>query len=175
MTPPATIRPCTPADADSLGLVGAATFLETFAGVLDGQAVVAHCAQAHDPARYVQLLGLGCRIWIAEAEPDRCPIGYVVVGPSLLPIARPGELDIKRIYVLSRWHGQGVGEALMEKAVAYARADHQDRLIVGVYIGNARAQAFYERWGYAKIGERTFSVGPKQYEDYVYALPLALK
>ncbi len=172
MTSAPTLRPCTPADADALGLVGAATFLETFAGVLDGQAIIAHCAQAHDPDRYIQLMGMGCRIWIAEVEPDRSPVGYVVVGPSLLPIARPGEIDIKRIYVLSKWHGQGVGEALMTKAVDYARADHQERLIVGVYVGNARAQAFYERWGYEKIGERTFSVGPKQYEDYVYALKL---
>ena len=172
MTFAPTIRQCTPADAPALGLVGATTFLETFAGVLDGQAVVAHCAQAHDPVRYIQLLGLGCRIWIAEAEPDRCPVGYAVVGPSLLPIARPGELDVKRIYVLSRWHGSGVGEALMDQAVDYARSDHQERLIVGVYVGNTRAQAFYERWGFAKIGQRTFSVGPKQYEDYVYALTL---
>jgi ribosomal protein S18 acetylase RimI-like enzyme len=172
MTAEPTVRQCTPADADALGLIGATTFLETFAGVLDGQAVVAHCANAHDPDRYIQLLGLGCRIWIAEAEPGGCPVGYVVVGPSFLPIAKPGELDIKRIYVLNRWHGTGVGEALMQKAVDYARADHQERLIVGVYTGNARAQAFYERWGYEKIGERTFSVGPKQYEDYVYALKL---
>ncbi len=172
MTAPWTIRSCTPADADALGLVGAATFLETFAGVLDGQAIVAHCAQAHDPDRYHQLLGLGCRIWIAEIEPDACPIGYVVAGPCLLPISRPGELDVKRIYVLNRWHGQGVGKALMAKAVDYARSDHQERLIVGVYKGNARAQDFYQRWGFGKIGERTFSVGPKQYEDFVYALPL---
>jgi ribosomal protein S18 acetylase RimI-like enzyme len=96
----------------------------------------------------------------------------VVVGPSLLPIARPGELDIKRIYVLSRWHGAGIGKDLIAKAVDYARADHQERLIVGVYKGNARAQGFYERWGFEKIGERTFSVGPKQYEDFVYALAL---
>ena len=172
MTSTPTIRECTPADAAALGLIGAATFLETFAGVLDGQAVVAHCANSHDPDRYIQLLGLGCRIWIAEAEPGRSPVGYVVVGPSFLPIARPGELDVKRIYVLSRWHGKGIGRALMDKAVDYARSDHQERLIVGVYIGNSRAQAFYERWGFEKIGERTFSVGPRQYEDYVYALPL---
>jgi ribosomal protein S18 acetylase RimI-like enzyme len=172
MSTPSTIRQCTPADAEALGLIGSATFLETFAGVLDGQAVVTHCTNAHDPDRYIQLMGLGCRIWIAETEPGLCPVGYVVVGPSFLPIARPGELDIKRIYVLNRWHGTGVGEALMEKAVEYARSDHQERLIVGVYIGNARAQAFYEQWGFEKIGERTFSVGPRQYEDYVYALKL---
>ena len=74
--------------------------------------------------------------------------------------------------MLSRWHGSGVGKALMEKAIDYARSDHQERLIVGVYIGNSRAQAFYESRGFGKIGERTFSVGPRQYEDYVYALKL---
>ncbi len=41
------VRPCTAADAETLALVGAATFLQTFAGVLDGAAVVAHCAAAH--------------------------------------------------------------------------------------------------------------------------------
>ena len=51
MIPTAAIRSCTPADAQALALVGAATFLETFAGVLDGQAIVAHCEQAHDPDR----------------------------------------------------------------------------------------------------------------------------
>jgi ribosomal protein S18 acetylase RimI-like enzyme len=167
-----TLRLCTPADAESLALVGAATFLETFAGVLDGQAVIAHCREAHDPARYVQLISLGCQIWIAEVEPERAPVGYVVVGPSMLPIARPGELDIKRIYVLERWHGQGVGPVLMQQAIDYARRDGQERLLVGVYVGNARAQAFYSRNGFEKIGERTFTVGPKSYEDYVYALTL---
>src|ERR1700760_2066765 len=98
MTSTPTIRECTPADAQALSLVGAATFLETFAGVLDGQAVVAHCAQAHDPARYNQRRALACRFGTAGAEPQACPIGYVVVGPCLLPIARPGELDVKRIY-----------------------------------------------------------------------------
>ena len=171
MTTP-TLRLCTPEDADALGLIGAATFLETFAGVLDGQAVIAHCAEAHDPARYRQLLQLGCRIWIAEVEPDRAPVGYVVVGPSMLPIARPGELDIKRIYVLSKFHGQGVGIELMKTAIDYAKKDGQDRLLVGVYVGNARAQAFYQRSGFQKIGERTFTVGPKSYDDYVYALEL---
>ena len=172
MTQTATLRQCTANDAEALALVGAATFLETFAGVLDGQAVIAHCGAAHDPDRYRQLLQLGCRIWIAEVEPDRAPVGYAVVGPSMLPIARPGELDIKRIYVLQRWHGSGVGAALMDAAIDYARADGQERLIVGVYIGNARAQAFYQARGFEQISQRTFSVVPKTYEDYVYAKPL---
>lgn len=39
-------------DADTLALIGAATFLETFAGVLDGAAIVAHCGVAHASGYY---------------------------------------------------------------------------------------------------------------------------
>jgi GNAT superfamily N-acetyltransferase len=74
--------------------------------------------------------------------------------------------------VLQRWHGTGVGAALMDAAIDYARADGQERLIVGVYVGNARAQTFYTSRGFEQISQRTFSVGPKSYEDYVYAKPL---
>ncbi len=166
------IRPCTLQDAPALGLVGAATFLETFAGKLDGEAIVAHCAQAHDPDRYRQLIGMGCHAWLAEIEPGRAPVGYALIGPSLLTMARPGELDLKRIYVLDRWHGAGVGAALMAAATAYARADGQSRLLVGVYSGNAKAQAFYAKWGFQRVGERQFNVGSKVYQDWVYAFDL---
>ncbi|MFD1041416.1 hypothetical protein [Pseudoxanthomonas kaohsiungensis] len=46
------IRRASPGDEAALSLVGQATFLETFAGVLDGAAIVGHCAGAHGAARY---------------------------------------------------------------------------------------------------------------------------
>ena len=42
-----TIREAGADDAAALALIGAATFLETFAGILDGDAIVAHCAAKH--------------------------------------------------------------------------------------------------------------------------------
>lgn len=63
------IRPATGADAGRLALVGAATFLETFAGTLDGDAIVAHCARVHAAAAYAEALAGGARAWLAEAAP----------------------------------------------------------------------------------------------------------
>lgn len=167
-----TIRACTRDDIEALGLVGAATFLETFAGVLDGRAIVAHCAQAHDPHRYRELIGLGCQAWLAEVAPDRAPIGYALVGPSLLTLADPGEIDLKRLYVMGYWHGSGVGSALLEQAVDHARAGGHHRLLVGVYVGNARAIAFYRRHGFEQVGDRVFNVGQRTYDDLVFARKL---
>ena len=44
------IREAGEADAAALALIGAATFLETFAGILDGEAIVGHCAAQHQEA-----------------------------------------------------------------------------------------------------------------------------
>ena len=41
------IRAAAVSDVEALALIGAATFLETFAGVLDGTAIIEHCERQH--------------------------------------------------------------------------------------------------------------------------------
>ena len=68
-----TIREAGADDASALALIGAATFLETFAGILDGDAIVGHCAAQHVEAAYRAYLADGARAWIAEAQPGGAP------------------------------------------------------------------------------------------------------
>lgn len=158
-------------DAPALALIGAATFLETFAGILDGDAIVAHCAAQHNEKAYRALLASGARAWIAEAQPGGAPIGFALVTKPDLAAAEEGDIELKRIYSLSRFHGTGLGAALMNQALA-AAANHR-RLLLGVYAGNARALAFYRKQGFADIGTRQFNVGGKLYDDLVLGRPLA--
>ena len=154
-------------DAAALALIGAATFLETFAGVIDGDAIVGHCAAKHREAAYRALLADGARAWLAQAQPGGAPIGYALVGAPDLDAARDGDIELKRIYALSRFHGTGMGAQLMDRAVA-AAAGHR-RLLLGVYAQNHRAIAFYRKQGFADIGTRRFDVGGKYYDDLVLA------
>lgn len=158
-------------DASALALIGAATFLETFAGILDGDAIVAHCAAQHEEGAYRALLASGARAWIAEAQPGGAPIGFALVAKPDLAAAEEGDIELKRIYSLSRFHGTGLGAALMKQALV-AAANHR-RLLLGVYAGNARALAFYRKQGFADIGTRQFNVGGKLYDDLVLGRPLA--
>lgn len=84
----------------------------------------------------------------------------------------PGDIELKRIYLLSRWHGTGAGRALMQAAIAHARACGAPNLLLGVYQGNDRAVAFYRRAGFETVGTRRFQVGEGVYDDLVMALPL---
>lgn len=158
-------------DASALALIGAATFLETFAGILDGDAIVAHCAVQHSEAAYRALFASGARAWVAEAQPGGAPIGFALVAKPDLAAAEDGDIELKRIYSLSRFHGTGMGAALMKQALE-AAASHR-RLLLGVYAGNARALAFYRKQGFADIGTRQFNVGGRLYDDLVLARPLA--
>jgi GNAT superfamily N-acetyltransferase len=168
------LRKAGPADADSLALIGSATFLETFAGLLAGDAIVAHCARAHAAGTYRHILEEGGTAWLAEAEPGGAPIGYALLAKADLPgMATDGsDLELKRIYALSRFHGSGLGAELMRSVIAEAEGRGAKRLLLGVFVGNKRARAFYARQGFSEIAERRFQVGEQFCEDVVLARSL---
>ena len=157
-------------DAAMLALVGAATFLDGFAGVLPGDAMVAHAARHHVAevyARYLERAAVAA--WLAVTANGGAPVGYAMLTPPELPeeTMREGDLELKRIYALSRFHGTGIAQEMMETAVAEARTRGARRVTLGVYAGNARAVRFYERNRFRQIGTRQFTVGSLVCDDFV--------
>ena len=171
------LRPARPEDAAALALLGAATFLESYALVLPGRDLVAHCASAHAPTVYADWIAdPTCAVWVLEVG-EGMVVGYAVLTPSVLPDRRPDDLELRRIYVLAPFKGQGAGRKLMDAAVEEARERGAKRLTLGMYGGNHAALAFYTRIGFRQIGTRTFVVGEKVCDDFVLGFdlqPLAL-
>jgi ribosomal protein S18 acetylase RimI-like enzyme len=168
-----TIRPAEAGDADALALVGAATFLDTYAGAIDGVGLIAHCGEHHSAAAYRRLLEAGAKAWLVELSPGGAPIGYALACSPELEQARTGDWELKRIYVLSRFHGTGISAALLDAVIA--AADGNQRLLLGVKNDNARALRFYRKHGFTEVGTRTFQVGAGRYDDLVLARPLLLE
>jgi len=164
-----TVRQAVRGDEQALALIGAATFLESYAGVIDGAAIVRHCAGYHTPEVYARSLASRDEaLWLAEMAPGAAPAGYLhLTAPSLPVAAEPGDVEIKRIYVLSSLRGRGAGARLLALAEDHARARGAGRILLGVYKQNARALAFYERKGFVAAGEREFDVGGRVYCDWV--------
>ena len=163
------IRRCSGADAAALALVGQCTFLDTYADVLPGAAIIAHCAKAHSLQQYAEWLAdPAFQHWLAEA-PGGAPVGFMVVAAPDLPLADldAGDLEIKRIYLLSKFQGAGLGKRLIDEAVRHASERKATRLLLGVYGKNLAAIGFYERCGFTKVGTRTFNVGGNLYDDFI--------
>src|SRR5262245_44821132 len=172
---PITIRRCEPGDEIALSIVGQASFLDTFAGVLSGKDILGHCVREHSNGKYARWLAdPDSAAWIAEVEPGQAPVGYLVLTKPDLPLSdiSLNDAEVKRVYILSRFRGAGLGRRLMQEAGFYAQSRGIRRLLLGVYSGNSGAISFYEKLGYQRVGERSFRVGDNIYNDFILALPL---
>ncbi len=168
------IRAAVPEDAANLALIGSATFVDAYCDVLPGENIIAHCAKEHSKARYQDFLQQAkVGAWLAEMSETGAAIGYALNLPPDLPVViEKGDIELKRIYLLSRFQGGGAGKALLAASVNHAREQGAGRLLVGVYDQNDKALAFYRRSGFEEIGTRKFQVGSDFYHDLVLALPL---
>jgi GNAT superfamily N-acetyltransferase len=66
-----------------------------------------------------------------------------------------GAGEVYAIYVTAEVAGSGVGRAMMDAAVAWAHGGGLDPVRLWVLEGNARARAFYERYGFRLDGGRS--------------------
>lgn len=165
------LRRATAADAPAVALVAAASFLETFAGVLSGGDILAHIADKSSPTRFADWAGDAASVVVLAEHPyGAAPVGYTVLTtPEDVGDTGADDIELRRIYTLSTARSTGLGAALMARAVADARALRRTRLLLGVLATNRRACAFYERQGFSIAGERRFLVGRTRYDDLVYA------
>ncbi|MEV0946455.1 GNAT family N-acetyltransferase [Rhodococcus sp. NPDC049939] len=96
---------------------------------------------------------------LIAGEPSDPELGKMV---SLRPTQ-----EISKLYVLPGSHGTGVASAMMDAIVERAAAAGCAGLWLGVNQQNIRAQKFYEKHGFVKVGTRTFGVGTQLHHDFV--------
>jgi len=169
------LHPATLDDARTLAQIGAATFLESFVEEIEGDAIINHCEAQHSKEVYEKYLSSPRgKAWIARYAKTGVPIGYALnCTPELDEFElQEGDIELKRIYAFSRFHGGGLGKALMEASIEHAKDNCAPRLLLGTYEGNERAVAFYKKNGFDIIGTRRFFVGGVYYDDVIMGLDL---
>lgn len=162
------IRRATAADAGRLAELGAETFTETFAEQNTPEDLGAYLSEAFTAARLAEeLADDASTFWLAEVEGE--PAGYAKLHAGEAPACVGGDrpIELARLYVLRRWLGRGVGETLMRECVEEARRQGYQTMWLGVWERNARAQAFYRRWGFRKVGEHVFQLGSDPQIDWL--------
>ena len=158
-------------DAPAVALVAGASFLSTFAGMLDGADIVAHVTKTSSAAQFAAWSDHTDTIVTLAEHPDGgAPVGYTLLTVPDLPIATgAGDIELRRIYTLTVAQGTGLAKALMRRAIEDAHGMGKNRLLLGVLGRNARARAFYERQGFEIVGRRQSHVGDTLCDDVIYA------
>ncbi len=157
-------------DEQALSLLGQATFLATFAFDHPGGPLIQFLQDLHSVEFYAAKLANPEIDIIIGETPLGAPVAYAMLCPPEHPeLQQAGDWELKRIYLLPGWQGGGNGGALMEQALNVAHRRRAARLLLAVYEVNERAIAFYQRQGFANIGETVFMVADVPFRDMVFA------
>ena len=144
------------------------TFRAAFASSNTRENIDAYCANAYSEAIQASAIAN------PQIETFVCDYNVELVGyaqlrwgdaPPCVLAAKPAE--IQRIYVEQQWHGKGIAQALMSVMLATARRGNADRVWLGVWENNLRALAFYQKFGFIKVGHHTFQLGNDPQRDWV--------
>ena len=81
--------------------------------------------------------------------------------------------ELSKIYVRPLAHGAGVSHRLMTATLSAAGARGAAGAWLGVNQLNERAQRFYVKSGFERVGTKRFLVGDRFEDDYVYERSLA--
>ncbi len=158
-------------DAVALGAFAQATFTDTFG----------HLYPPEDLTTFVTSKYAADVIAVELADPETryCLahrgeriVGYCKMGVIDMAVDATDALELHRLYVDSDTKGLGVAQALMDDALAWARGKGAKVMYLSVWENNARAQAFYKRYGFEHVGEHKFMVGRVADRDFIWKLKL---
>lgn len=169
----ATVRAASAADAEALHEVAASTFALACPPDTTQQSIDDFIATHLSIERFAGYLSDPDReLFIAEV--DGAPAGYTMLvfgEPSDADVAaavtaRP-TAELSKVYVLAEHHGAGIAGVLVEATVASAVRAGVASMWLGVNQLNAKANRFYEKHGFARVGTKKFLVGDRWEDDFV--------
>lgn len=99
---------------------------------------------------------------------DQKPAGFskVVLNAPHPNISGTNVTKLDRIYLLGEYLGLGLGGALLNFNIEFAKANSQEGMWLFTWTGNTRAINFYHRAGFTIIGSHRFKVTETHYNQH---------
>jgi ribosomal protein S18 acetylase RimI-like enzyme len=82
--------------------------------------------------------------------------GFVQLGPANVEDDRPGDMQLRRLYVHPERKGKGIGSQLLRAALAHPAMQYAPRIFLDVWDRNEGARRLYERFGFRVVGTVPF-------------------
>jgi ribosomal protein S18 acetylase RimI-like enzyme len=160
-------------DAAEIAAFAEQVFRDTFGPHNRAEDMDAHCRATFAIAQIERELSDPDRQTVLATVGDAIA-GYLHLRAGAPPacVTGPDPYELKRLYVSRPWHGTGVADALMTRAVDLARQRGTRTFYLSVWQHNHRAIAFYARHGFAIIGTAPFQLGADIQYDPIMARDL---
>ncbi|MDN4614202.1 GNAT family N-acetyltransferase [Leifsonia sp. F6_8S_P_1B] len=168
------IRPACRGDEEALAAVAAATFPLACPPHTTDAAKAAFIASVLSQARFAEYLADPARRLLLAEDLDGSAVGYTLVN-----LGEPQDADVRaairirptaelsKCYVLPGHHGAGIAARLMAESLRVAAECGAAGIWLGVNELNGRAQRFYAKHGFERVGSKRFLVGDRWEDDWV--------
>lgn len=165
------LRPATEADIPALSRLATDAFIAKFGHLYSQANLDAFLSESLSEAAVAAELANPDRIYRLAEDEGRL-IGFCKIGLSCgFPEHARGQrvMELKQLYTAPDATGKGIGAALMDWAMAEFAARGADEAQLSVYAYNEGAHRFYQRYGFAKVADITFTVGDHVDPEFLFA------
>ncbi len=165
------IRRATLEDAAALAYLAESTFRDTFSDGSGNDDMDRHCAASFsEEIQRKELQDSNYVTILAETEGKLIGFAQILLFSNKPCVEGESASELHRLYILNKWHGQGVAHQIMTEVLAVSAASCADNIWLGVWEHNQKAIAFYQKYGFSVVGEHVFQVGTDPQRDLVMAL-----
>lgn len=167
-------RLATADDALCIGALGTQVWLDTYAteGIRPAlaQEVLDHFAPA---AINATLTHPDVSVIVAERAGHLVGFAQIRNGVDNPKIPGDSSAELERLYVQERFAGKGIGSQLLACSEELVRELGASALWLTVWVGNARALAFYPRQNYEDAGVSSYCFNNETHENRLFLKRLA--
>ncbi len=157
-------------EAEALGALGLATFVETFGHLYSPENLALFERNSYAPEVIAAEMANPNRRYLLAEDEGRL-VGYCKIGFDQTLDYDAGDqriAELKQIYIYASHQGSGIAQVLTDWAVAEARAAGAEALLLSVYHDNPRGQRFYAKNGFVHVADTYFMVGNHRDDEYLY-------
>lgn len=153
------IHKATEADLDTLREVGCETYREHFSTIWSPVGLEGFLDQDFSLTALGQSLAAPERhLWLIVSDRSAQVVGFAKVNwATVVPVTGDTGAELQKIYFRKSAAGLGYGRQLLRFICEQAAQRGEQRVWLDVLKNNAKAQAFYEGFGFRRIGEISFS------------------
>jgi ribosomal protein S18 acetylase RimI-like enzyme len=155
-------------DVSALSLLARQTFFDTFTGTCTDADMQGYLDEHYSTVQLAKELQ-DTATFLFFAEQGGVPVAYLQFKEdynSFPEIKKWKALELKRIYVLTHFHGKGIAQMLMDFFLNFAIEKNYEVVWLGVWEHNIRAQKFYAKYGFTDSGfTHDFPIGSTPQRD----------
>ncbi|WP_022868407.1 tRNA (guanosine(37)-N1)-methyltransferase TrmD [Schaalia vaccimaxillae] len=172
------IEPAHPQQAQALSALARATFPMACPEHLSQEAIDAFMTEQLSVQAFERMLADPDEYRISVAQAGGQLVGYTLTllsGGDGIPadMVESGRVGadaayLSKCYVDSAWQGSGIAGALLEAAIEDIEIrGRNSQVLLGTNEANKRAQKFYRKHGFMRVGRRVFNVGGVPNRDVI--------